>query len=238
MTDPRALSEARELARWQRRLLPFAVAAISLMTLFFFATSLLQIDRLGKAISYKQSPAVEASLAAYERRPGIVAPDLAYMQWKTRVLLEREALSHRYAQVNATLMLRAWTRHLGFLTGMILAMVGAVFILAKLREGETTLSGEGAGAKAALATSSPGIVLAVLGTVLMVVTLTANFEFSTTDVPVYIGRESGGGAGAQPPAPAQGAGGARPGGGAPLFGAPGAEQPKGEKPDEKAPSPR
>lgn len=238
MTDPRALSEARELARWQRKLLPFAIAAISLMALFFFATSLLQIDRLGKAISYKPSAEVERSLAAYERRPDAAAPDLAYMQWKTRVLLERDALSHRYAQVNATLMLRAWTRHLGFLTGMILAMVGSVFILAKLREGETTLSGEGAGAKAALATSSPGIVLAVLGTVLMVVTLTANFEFSTTDVPVYIGRESGGGGAAMPAAPDLTDEGARQSEEAQLFGAPGAEQKNGEKPDEKAPSPR
>ena len=237
MTDPRAVSEARELARWQRKLLPFAIAAISLMGLFFFATSLIQVDRLGKAIAYTPSAEVERALAAYERRPDAV-PDLAYMQWKTRVLLERDALSHRYAQVNATLMLRAWTRHLGFLTGMILALVGAVFILAKLREGETTLSGEGAGAKAALATSSPGIVLAVLGTVLMVVTLTANFEFSTTDVPVYIGRESGGGEAAMPAAPDLTDDNARQSEEAKLFGAPGGEPKNGEKPDEKAPSPR
>ena len=77
------------------------------------------------------------------------------MRWKTLLLLEEQTIEHRYAQVNATLMLRAWTRHLGFLTGMILAFVGAIFILSKLSESETRLSAEGGGAKGALATSSP-----------------------------------------------------------------------------------
>lgn len=180
--------DRRWIARWQERLLPFLIAAISLMAVFFFVTSLLQLTRLNEAVTFRAKDHIEASLAAYERGPGSTAGalDLEYLRWKTMVLLEREALAHRYAQVNATLMLRAWTRHLGFLTGMILALVGAIFILAKLSEGQTMLSAEGGGWKGALATGSPGIVLAVLGTVLMVVTLTASFEFSTRDVPVYL----------------------------------------------------
>lgn len=197
MTEaPTTIHEARELSRWQRRLLPFLIAAISFMTLFFFVSSVVQLDRLGKAVSYKPDDRVERSLQAFERSAKADVAGLDYLEWKTRVQLERDALGHRYAQVNATLMLRAWTRHLGFLTGMILAMTGAIFILAKLREDVTQLSGEGGGAKASLATSSPGIVLTVLGTVLMIVTLTANFEFSTTDVPVYL-PPAGAGRGAQ-----------------------------------------
>ena len=59
------------------------------------------------------------------------------------------------------------------------ALVGSIFILARLSESETRLSSEGGGAKLALATSSPGIVLAVLGTILMVVTLTIDFTFTS-----------------------------------------------------------
>lgn len=199
--------EARELGRWQRRLLPFVIAAISLMAVFFFVSSLVQLDRLGKAIAFQPSDSIERGLVAYERKQvasGSNPENLDYLRWKTLVLLEREALNHRYTQVNATLMLRAWTRHLGFLTGMILALVGAIFILAKLNEAQTTLSAESSGVKGTLATSSPGIVLAVLGTVLMVVTLTANFEFSTTDAPVYLGPDRQAAAAAPdtlPPAP-------------------------------------
>lgn len=177
-------SERRERATWQKRLLPFLVTAISLMGLFFFVSSLLQLGKLGDAVAYQPDERIPAAMAAYEKT---APPDADYLRWKTLVLLEKSALDHRYAQVNATLMLRAWTRHLGFLTGMILALTGSIFILARLSESETRISAEGSGVKGALATSSPGIVLAVLGTVLMVITLTVDFEFSTSDAPIYVG---------------------------------------------------
>jgi len=177
--------ERREKAAWRKRLLPFLIVAISLMAVFFFVSSLLQLGRLGEAVAHQPNDRIPAALAAYEKT---TPQDGDYIRWKAMVLLEEAALDHRYAQVNATLMLRAWTRHLGFLTGMILALVGSIFILARLSETETNLSGEGGGAKVAIATSSPGIVLAVLGTVLMVVTLTIDFEFKTSDVPIYVGQ--------------------------------------------------
>lgn len=192
--------KSRELARWQRRLLPFAIGAIGLMAIFFFVSSLVQLGRLNENISYKPSASLSAELTAFERANPEAVRDGEHLRWKTLVLLEQQTLEHRYAQVNATLMLRAWTRHLGFLTGMILALVGAIFILSKLSESETQLSVEGAGAKGALATSSPGLVLASLGTILMVVTLTANFEFTTRDLPVYL--SAAGAAEAVPPPPA------------------------------------
>lgn len=167
-------------------MLPFAIAAIGLMAIFFFVSSLVQLGRLSETITYKPGHSISEGFIASERANPALATDGEHLRWKTLVMLEEEALARRYTQVNATLMLRAWTRHLGFLTGMILAFVGAIFILSKLSETETQLSLEGAAAKGALATSSPGLVLAVLGTALMVVTLTANFEFSTRDLPVYL----------------------------------------------------
>lgn len=193
--------KARDLARWQKRLLPFAIASISLMAVFFFVSSLIQLGRLSETIAYQPDSSVSVALAASERANPALATEGEHLRWKTLVMLEKEALARRYTQVNATLMLRAWTRHLGFLTGMILAFVGAIFILAKLSETETQLSLESAGAKGALATSSPGLVLAVLGTVLMIVTLTVNFEFSTRDLPVYLPGASPTGEAALPPPP-------------------------------------
>src|SRR5437764_5948659 len=125
--------ERRERSAWQKRLLPFLIVTISLMAVFFFVSSLLQLGKLGEAVAYHQDDRLPAALSAYERTN---PPDGDYMRWKAMVLLEQTALDHRYAQVNATLMLRAWTRHLGFLTGMILALVGSIFILARLSESE------------------------------------------------------------------------------------------------------
>lgn len=186
--------ETRETIIWQKRLLPFAVTAISLMAIFFFISSVIQIDRLADRITQLPNDKIEKTLAAFESKsPESSVANIDYVKWKSLILLEQEMVNHRYAQVNATLLLRAWTRNIGFLTGMIMAFIGAIFILAKLREGETSLAGEGGGAKATLVTSSPGIVLAVLGTILMSVTIVSGFEFSTTDAPVYVGRDNGAG---------------------------------------------
>ncbi len=51
--SPAEVHESRALARWQQRLLPFLVIAISLMAVFFFVSTLLQLGRLGEAVAYK-----------------------------------------------------------------------------------------------------------------------------------------------------------------------------------------
>ena len=177
------------------------IGSIGLMAIFFFVSSLVQLGRLNENIAQKPSVSILRELKSMEQANPALAGDSEHVRWKTLLLLEEQTIEHRYAQVNATLMLRAWTRHLGFLTGMILAFVGAIFILSKLSESETRLSAEGGGAKGALATSSPGLVLAVLGTVLMVVTLTTSFEFSTRDVPVYLAAPAAAEVAAPPPLP-------------------------------------
>jgi hypothetical protein len=79
-----------------------------------------------------------------------------------------------------------WTRLMGFTTGMVLAIVGAVFILGKLREQQTELKNETEALKVSLTTSSPGIVLAVLGSFLMSTTLLTKFDIDVRDLPVYV----------------------------------------------------
>jgi hypothetical protein len=180
---PASRAAERELEAWRRSVLPFAMVGISVMAIIFFGVSVVQLLRLDTTLSYRPSHQVEAALASYEKT---AQPDADYLRWKTLVLLEEDAIDHRYEQVNATLILRAWTRHLGFLTGMILSLVGAIFILARLSEAETKLSGNVRVLRFALATTSPGIVLATLGAVLMVITLSVDFQFTTSDAPVYV----------------------------------------------------
>lgn len=177
--DPTAAA-ARDEQAWQRKLLPFMAGSIALMGAFFLIVSvvllfsLYQEVRIGSADNIVYEPAATDAAA------------VAQAQWQTLVALEQKVIDHRYQQVNVTLMLRAWTRYLGFLTGMIQALVGAIFVLGKLRESGTSLNVEGSGFKGAITSSSPGLILASLGTLLMAITLVIPFSFDVRDVPVYL----------------------------------------------------
>lgn len=182
-----ATSSRQHLIDWQRRLLPFMTRAIALMAAFFFVASLLVLFSLFREVRIAPHDDIRQSLAGYEQAlPRDAPPSQDYLRWKTAVLLEQHVIDQRYRQVNATLLLRAWTRYLGFLTGMILALVGAVFVLARLEMAGTELSAEGGGVKGMLKTSSPGLVMATLGTVLMGITLIVPFQFDTRDKAVYL----------------------------------------------------
>ena len=171
---------------WQRRLLPLMRAALVLMALFFFVASLYQYQQLYSDLQ-QHAPSALAQLDRLEQRlPAAERGNLDYVRWRTMVALEQDAMQMRYQKVNASLLLRTWTRYTGFLVGMVLAMVGAFFILGKLREDQTQASGEGGGFKFTVASSSPGIVLATLGSALMAITLIVKFDFDISDKPIYI----------------------------------------------------
>lgn len=172
--------------RWQRRLLPLMRSALVLMALFFFVASLYQYQQLYFDMQ-QHEPSALAQLDRLEQRLAPAQRDnLDYVRWRTMVTLEQDAMQMRYQQINATLLLRTWTRYTGFLVGMVITLVGAFFILGKLKEDQNQVSGEGGGFKFAVASSSPGIVLATLGTALMAITLLVKFDFEVSDKPVYI----------------------------------------------------
>ena len=187
MSDAEHVQDPQVLA-WQRKLLPYMMVAIAAMAVFFFVTSLVVLYSLYREVRVAPQD-LSPLLASSERSISDGRATEDHLRWKTLVLLEQDVIRHRYQQVNSTLLLRAWTRYLGFLTGIILALVGAIFILGKLQEGTTTLTAQGQGIQGSLATNSPGIVLATLGTVLMGITLVVPFQFDTRDVAVYL-RES------------------------------------------------
>ena len=172
--------------RWRNRLLPAMRGGLVVMAAFFFAASLVQYHLLYRDLR-GMGPRTQVALEALENTiPQTQRTSVDFLQWKTLVLLEQDAMTMRYQQIKATLLLRTWTRYTGFLVGMVLALVGAFFILGRLREETSQLSGESGGFKFALVTSSPGVILAVLGTILMVVTLVVKFDFSVQDRPVYL----------------------------------------------------
>lgn len=187
MAEQEVDANPRATERWQRRLLPFMVGSIAAMGLFFFVASYVQLSSLRDRLSAAPVD-LGPVFAQFEQTPAgrDLQGDFEYLQWKTLARLEQEVISHRYDQSASAVLTRVWTRYLGFVTGMVLALTGAVFVLGKLSEPPTKLETKTEVFQAALYTSSPGIVLAVLGTALMAITLSVKFELETRDVPVYV----------------------------------------------------
>lgn len=170
------------IQRWQQRLLPFMIWMVVGLTLFFFIASFAQLAYLH--VNIQDRPEVEVESIAPPRNAS--STDKAR---KLNILaqLEASALEHRYHQANVFLMSRVWARYLGFVTGMILALVGAAFILGKLRDKKATeISAEGMGGVMNLRSTSPGIILAVFGVTLMITTIVTHHDITTADSSVYI----------------------------------------------------
>jgi hypothetical protein len=156
------------------------------LTIFFFAASMAQLYYLDTRIEQVPQPNLaRLGIALDTARAAQPTPELRVLASLDAALLER-----RYHQANVFLMGRLWTSYLGFVTGMILALVGAVFILGKLREEPTEAAAKAALGEGTLRTSSPGIVLAALGVVLMITTIVTNHPIQTADAPVYVGATS------------------------------------------------
>jgi len=177
------------------------VGMLVTLTAFFFIASLVQLyylqTRIEHAPQLDLAPAM-ASLDDFEKdlKSGALKSEAAfdnrldYAKWKMLSLLEANALQRRYHQAGVLLISRIWTRYLGFVTGTMLAFVGAAFILGKLREATSSVGAESPLWKVSITSASPGLILAVLGTVLMLATLSTNLEMQLNDGPVYLTRPS------------------------------------------------
>ena len=184
MTSSAESESARQA--WQYKLLPLMSAIIVFAALFFAAMSIFELRELYRKIEH-QPLNLENKIASFETAAGReVVNNVEHIRFKVLAVLEADALQRRYHQANSTMLARVWTRQLGFITGMLLAVVGAVFILGQLREAGTRIDAEAEGLKAALETSSPGLVLAVLGSVLMGLTIWIPFGVETRDVSIYL----------------------------------------------------
>jgi hypothetical protein len=179
-------NEGKEAA-WQERLLPVMVPMVVGLTAFFFIATALQLVFLHRAIS--RSPPVDVMQVFGKLRPDSTddeeRSDASAETQRALLLLEQSSQDRHYHQANVLLMSRVWIQYLGFVTGMILSLLGAVFILGKLRENPSQLRGQVAGANFGLTTASPGVVLAVLGVVLMVTTMLVHHDIVERNVPIY-----------------------------------------------------
>lgn len=177
--------EAVKVGRWQKRLLPVMNGMLTGLTIFFLLASFVQLFYLHKRIENFPILDINPAMKIMETGQLNTTDRLDYARWKALVILEGHALDRRYHQANMLLMSRIWKSYLGFVTGMIMAMVGAAFILGKLRETETTLNAEGGEFKFSITTASPGLILSTLGTILMLTTIIRHSDIEVKDSALY-----------------------------------------------------
>ncbi|MFT3934947.1 MAG: hypothetical protein QM726_15080 [Chitinophagaceae bacterium] len=174
-------------SKWQINLLPFMSKTIIVLASFFFLASLAQLVYLHNVI--QESPALDLrSTLDGLKLPANASTNeiIQSTRLKALVNLEANSFQNQYHQANVLLMARLWTSYIGFVTGMILAIVGATFILGKLREPVSELSSSVSGNSLSLKTTSPGLIMAVLGTTLMITTLVTHHNIETRQVALYI----------------------------------------------------
>ncbi len=178
-------SEKARLA-WQRLLLPLMSTVVIGLTIIFVALSTVQLSRLQQYIQQEPTLTVEQLGLNPQKGSADNATAFSYDQFRTLTALELHVIQRRHHQANLLVMSRTWTRYMGFLTGMILALIGATFVLGKMQEAETKLDAGVGTNKFAIQSSSPGLVLAVLGTLLMSITLVGNISLQGSDQSVYL----------------------------------------------------
>jgi hypothetical protein len=172
--------------QWQLLLLPLMSRMVKWLAVFFFIASFVQLAYLHWTIS--KSPALDMQgplslLSAPVTSPQSVA---SVARLKAIIVLEANGLEQQYHQANVLLMSRIWTSYLGFVTGMILSLVGASFVLGKLREPASELTVKTTPSDVSFRSASPGLILAVLGTILMLTTIVTNHRIDVTHRAVYL----------------------------------------------------
>jgi hypothetical protein len=186
-SDVESPREAQQTPEWSQRLLPLMSRMLVGLTVFFFLVTAAQLLYLHWEISQPPAGDFAASTSMLERvqQASGEALSLPAAAIATQTALERNAIERRYHQANVSLMSRVWTRYLGFATGMVLAMVGAVFILGRLQTAVSDVSASAAGSEISLKSESPGLILAGLGVLLMIVTILTHNEIDVKDSAIY-----------------------------------------------------
>lgn len=173
-----------ELARWQRKLLPTMTLFVIALAIAFFVLSTRTLSGVGAFIQGEHGELRDQIKEVLSQSQQAGTPDDVIR--RGLLLLEADALDRRYHQASALLMSRIWAKHLAFMTGMIMAFMGAIFILGKLSESPTSINSEATQWKLAITSSSPGILLAFFGTALVAISIVIHESIDVRDGPAYL----------------------------------------------------
>ncbi len=178
--------DKKRLAKYQNKLLPFLIGLPSVLIIVFIWLTTNQINEFNDKINNKKSAEIIGTVIPSGTDEAF-KNNVEYIKWLSIIHMEEVSINKRYEQAGFLLMSRVLVKYLGFLTGMILAIVGSAFIIGKLSEGTTTMGGNfSKDLSFNVASSSPGILFGFFGTALMITCLSINTEIGVQDQPLYL----------------------------------------------------
>ncbi len=192
---PRDPCAARRRDLLTERMLPWMSRMVLALTLFFFLASAAQLaylhfeivnaPRADFSLPLQMLQKAQDSVGGADGTAALAGESLPAAAVASLTMLEVTAMERRYHQANVSLLSRVWTRYLGFVTGMVLAMVGAVFILGRLETSTSSASGKAANVEFDFKSESPGLIMVGLGVALMVTTIVIHHKIHIQDRPIY-----------------------------------------------------
>jgi hypothetical protein len=156
------------------------------MAAVFFGFSAVHLYQVSTFISTEHNRDIRSLIETEVAKPGAQTASAEEVLQNSLLLLEADALDKRYHQASALLLSRIWSRQLAFITGMVMSFLGAVFILGKLSESTSNISGGSQQWQVAISSASPGIILSFLGTVLLMTALMVRATLDVSDAPAYV----------------------------------------------------
>ena len=171
--------------RWQDRMAPLMSAVVIAAAIFFAVVALVRFSSLEAQLT-AQRPSPPVIEWTGDQRPSSLSEQLGVADSIARYELEREIITRRYETAQLAFTARLWTRFMGFMTGMLLALVGAVFVLGKLDTETSEMGAKSPGLEFSMKSASPGLVLAGLGTVLMAMSILVPATADANDGAVYL----------------------------------------------------
>lgn len=177
----------QQLHSWQTKLLPWVLSLVTIMILVFFALATIQFNYFRNQISSTHTSEIDKQLLSPREAAANGQMDIEYTKLYCLTKMEENILNKRYSQLGFLLLSRTYIKYLGFFTGMILAITGAVFVISKFKEEKVEIGSDvSEKIKFTLATSSPGIIFGILGTILMSITILYNSPIGAAEQPLYL----------------------------------------------------
>jgi hypothetical protein len=171
---------------WQQRLLPLMCAILASLTVFFCVALAIETVSVQRHIESAHELNLNPLIERLESAKPSGAAAVEEFRVKAVMLMEANVIERRYHQASAGAMGRIYLIFLGFATGMVLALTGSTFVLGKLRESATMLGGGTPEWSATFRSGSPGLVLALFGTVLMLSTIFSRADIAVRDQALYV----------------------------------------------------
>jgi hypothetical protein len=187
--EKQKLQDNTQLIQWQNKLLPWMIAMPTILIGAFIVLASLQLSKFEKFVYKGDDDKIEQAIPSpvANTTDPVLRTNTDYIKWYSLVKMENHSLNRRYNQGGVLLMSRIYIKYLGFFTGMILAIVGSVFIISKLKEDVSEFEGSvQEKMKFRFVSSSPGIIFGVLGTALMMTTILTHSEINIKDMPLYL----------------------------------------------------